>query len=128
MKRLSSPQNCGKNRLLSALTGFFAGMINGLFGGGGGMLVVPMLGDFLGYEKKSAHATAILIILPISILSGLIYSATGSLDTSVLFPVFIGTLIGGAFGAVFLSKFPTKVVALIFSAVMFLAGVKTAFF
>ena len=128
MKSLNNAEKKAKNKILRVLTGLSAGMINGLFGGGGGMIVVPMLGDFLGYKKKSAHATAILIILPISLLSGLIYSATGSFNASVVFPVLIGATVGGVFGAFFLSGFSSRAVAVIFSAIMLFAGVKTAFF
>ena len=128
MELKSRTRKKSENRILSIITGLLAGTVNGLFGGGGGMIVVPMLCGFLGYEKKSAHATAILIILPISLLSGFIYGVAGYLDTSVLFPVMFGAVAGGISGAVFLSRIPTKSVAVIFAALMFFAGVKTAIF
>ena len=117
-----------KKSFLSALTGALAGIVNGLFGGGGGMIVVPMLAHFMGYEEKSAHATAILIILPISLVSGILYGVTGNFDPTIVFPVLIGTVVGGFFGAVFLSRFSTKTVTVVFSAIMLFAGIKTAFF
>ena len=113
---------------LSVFTGAAAGIINGLFGGGGGMVIVPMLDGFLGYKKKESHATAILIILPMSVLSGIVYGASGSFDAAVIFPVLIGSLTGGVIGAFFLSKFSSNTVVIIFSLVMLFAGVKTAFF
>lgn len=42
-----------------ALPGFVAGMVNGLFGGGGGLLLVPMLRHLSHLECHKAHATAI---------------------------------------------------------------------
>ena len=117
-----------KNRFYSIAVGFITGAVNGLFGGGGGMVVVPMLNGFLKYEKKVSHATAILIILPISTISALIYVSTGSFDFAATFPVLLGALFGGALGAIGLYKLSNKVVALIFAALMLVSGVKMGFF
>ncbi|MBO4594177.1 MAG: TSUP family transporter, partial [Clostridia bacterium] len=53
-----------RNNGLKIIVGIIAGLINGLFGGGGGMIVVPCLKYLLKYETDSAHATAIAVILP----------------------------------------------------------------
>lgn len=113
---------------LSIFGGGLAGLVNGLFGGGGGMLIVPLLIFVLGYQAKKAHATAILIILPLSLLSGLFYSYFGVLDWNVGLPVSIGVTIGGVLGAFLLSKLSSKWLILIFSIVMIIAGGKMIFF
>ncbi len=110
------------------LTGALAGFLNGLFGGGGGMIVVPCLTFILAYEEKKAHATAILIILPLSVLSGILYFTLGSVDYTVAANVTAGVTLGGIIGALFLKKLNGKVVAVIFSALMAAAGVKMLFF
>lgn len=110
------------------LTGSIAGIINGVFGGGGGMVVVPMLVSLLKCEPKKAHATALLIILPLSLTSGLFYAAFGSLDLKVALPVTAGVILGGIAGAFLLSKLSSKWVVAIFSVVMAIAGVKMLFF
>ena len=51
-----------------------AGCVNGLFGGGGGMLIVPLLSSFRLSAKK-AHATAVAVVLPLCLISAVIYSA-----------------------------------------------------
>ena len=112
----------------SVITGIIAGTVNGLFGGGGGMIVVPMLMIFLKKEAKTAHATAILIILPLSIVSAIFYALFGSLDVSVALPTTIGVAVGGAIGAFLLSKLSSKYIVIIFAAVMVAAGVKMLFF
>ncbi|MBR2498253.1 MAG: sulfite exporter TauE/SafE family protein [Clostridia bacterium] len=117
-----------KFRLYSVLAGCFAGIINGLFGGGGGMIVVPMLTNLLRREENRAHATAILIILPLSIVSGLFYASFGNLDLSVGVPVTIGVTVGGALGALLLSKLTSKWIGVIFSVVMAAAGIKLLLF
>ncbi len=121
-------KNSKKTVLFSILTGAFAGLINGLFGGGGGMVVVPMLSTLLKYQSKKAHATAILIILPLSIVSGILYFVFGSFDFNAGIPVIIGAIIGGGVGAFLLSKLSAKWVVYIFCVIMAIAGGKMLFF
>lgn len=115
-------------KLYSVLTGASAGLINGVFGGGGGMIVVPMLVYLLKKEPRVAHATAILLILPMSIASGLLYASFGSFRWQTGLPVGIGVVIGGALGAVLLGKLSSKWIIAVFSLVMAAAGVKMLFF
>lgn len=125
-KKTETSEN--KKVIFAILTGAIAGLINGVFGGGGGMIVVPMLVLLLGCEPKKAHATAILIILPLSVVSGLFYAAFGNLDLSVAIPVGIGVICGGVLGALLLSKLSSKWIIIIFSVVMAAAGIKMLFF
>lgn len=113
-----------KNKLLLALTGAAAGLLNGLFGGGGGIIVVPALTALLSVPQKQAHATAILIILPVTALSVAIYLFGNKPDFSLLIPSAIGVALGGALGAKLLGKMPQEIVGMIFSAVLFYAGVR----
>ncbi|MBO4251620.1 MAG: sulfite exporter TauE/SafE family protein [Clostridia bacterium] len=114
--------------LVKIAAGAIAGLVNGLFGGGGGMIIVPCLKRFLRYKTNSAHATAIAVILPLSVASGSFYIAFGNaewLSTSV---TSIGVLAGGVLGAALLKKLSSKPLTLIFSVVMAVAGVKMLFF
>ena len=117
-----------KNKIYSILTGASAGFINGLFGGGGGMIVVPMLIKLLNRQQKKAHATAILIILPLSILSGLLYASSGAFNLKVGFPVILGVVGGGIIGALALKKLSNQWVLIIFSVLMAGAGLKMLLF
>lgn len=114
--------------LFAILTGGIAGLANGVFGGGGGMIVVPMLTYLLNCPPKKAHATAILIILPISIVSGLFYTAFGNLNLRIGLPVTIGVVLGGISGALLLSKLSSRWTVLIFSIIMASAGIKMLIF
>ena len=51
------------------LTGALGGAVNGLFGGGGGMAVVPLLSRWCGLEEKKAFATCVALILPLCLVS-----------------------------------------------------------
>ena len=105
-----------------AFCGVAVGAANSLFGGGGGMLAVPLL-QKTGYKEKEAHATAILVILPVSLFSFLLYFFRGLYDFSVLLPTAIGVSFGGALGAALLGKLPVKTVNLIFAFLQAAAGI-----
>ena len=102
--------------------GIAVGAANSLFGGGGGMIAVPLL-HATGMAEKRAHATAILLILPVSFLSFILYVWRGLYDSSVLIPTALGVTAGGFLGAQLLGKLPVKAVNLIFAALQAAAGV-----
>ncbi len=107
--------------------GGVVGAANSIFGGGGGMIAVPMLVK-TGLDEKRAHATAILVILPVSLLSFLLYAVKGVYDFSVLIPTALGVTAGGLLGAKLLGKLPTRAVNLTFAFLQLLAGVFLCFF
>ena len=123
----SKKSNVVKN-VITMLFGLVVGFINGIFGGGGGMIVVPVLTFFLKKPVKVAHATAILIILPITLVSAIVYFINGDVVLFRTLAVTAGTVVGGIIGALLMSKLKSKTVGLIFSALMLIAGVKSAFF
>ncbi len=104
--------------------GVALGFINGLFGGGGGMIAVPILSDVLNYPRKQAHATAILIIAPVCAVSALTYVVYGFIDLSIIIPAALGNVAGGLIGAKLLGKLPKMWVDITFIAIMFAAGLR----
>jgi len=113
-----------KKSLKGILTGLLTGGINGLFGGGGGMVVVPLLKNMMGYEEKHAHATAILVIAPVCAASAVTYILNGYFAADVVIPAAIGSVAGGLLGAFLLNKLPEFIVNAVFIAVMLVAGVR----
>lgn len=110
-----------KERITSVGCGLAVGAANSLFGGGGGMLAVPLL-QKTGLDEKRAHATAILVILPISLVSFLVYALRGLCDFNVLIPTAIGVSVGGGVGAKLLGKLSVKYVNLTFAFLQLAAG------
>lgn len=113
-----------KSVWLYVLLGAAAGFCNGLFGGGGGMIIVPMLVYLMKTEPRRAHATAIFLILPMSVVSGLFYASFKAFEIRIGVPCLIGVVLGGAAGALLLSKISSKWIMIIFALVMAAAGVK----
>ena len=116
-----------KRYAAAGASGLLIGAANGLFGGGGGMIAVPLLQGALGYSDKCAHATAILIIAPISVASSVIYIIRGYAIAELVIAVSVGATLGGLIGARLLGLLPQKAVNIIFIAVMFAAGARMLF-
>ena len=112
------------NKLLLAICGGVIGLINGFFGGGGGMVCVPALEKFALLSQKQSHASAIFVILPLSVVSGLVYFANGFVPIDLLFTVGTGVVVGGIIGALLLKKLTSKIIQFVFVLVMFVAGVR----
>ena len=116
-----------KAKITSVSCGLAVGAANSLFGGGGGMLAVPLL-QRTGLDEKRAHATAILVILPISLLSFLVYALRGFCDFGVVIPTALGVTVGGWVGAKLLGKLPVQSVNLTFAFLQLAAGLFLFFF
>ena len=109
------------------IIGLLSGVLNGLFGAGGGCIVVPCLEKFLGVPQKKAHATAVGIILIMSVVSSVIYVLRGQFDFSIWLPVTIGGSIGGVLGGLLLSKISGKWLRTIFGTVIIITALKMIF-
>lgn len=106
--------------IIGAVTGFF----NGIFGSGGGTIVVPAMVFILGIKEQKAHATAIAIILPLSIISSFVYFRNNLVDWKLTLNVAAGGMIGGYIGARILNKFSDITLRRIFGASMIIAAIR----
>ena len=88
-------------KLRSILAGLAAGAVNGLFGAGGGMVLVPLLGRCDEFSEDEVFASSIVIILPLCIVS--LLSGNTAIPWHDATPFLLGGTLGGI-GAVFLSK------------------------
>lgn len=116
-----------KNCLVAVLSAF-VGFVNGFFGGGGGMLLVPMLEKVLKVPVKKSHATAIAIILPVSVAGAITYLISGYFDLAPFLGVSGGCVAGGVAGALLLKKLSSGAVGVAFSLIMIGVAVKLIFF
>ncbi|SDK59230.1 sulfite exporter TauE/SafE family protein [Natronincola ferrireducens] len=109
------------------LVGFVAGIVNGLFGAGGGTIVVPALNFVFGVPQHKSHATAISIILPFAIISSFIYYRNGFTAFDVTFKVALGGIVGAYIGSRALSHFSDSYLRKIFGVFMILAALRMVF-
>jgi len=111
---------------LLVVGGLAVGFANGFFGGGGGMLAVPLLTLLLALPEREAHATALIVILPMSIGSALVYLFCGGFRSAEGFPVLFGVIIGGIIGSFLLKKIKNNLLCYIFYTLMIAVGIRLA--
>lgn len=101
-----------------------AGFVNGFLGGGGGVIVVALLLSAIKLNQKNAQATALLVILPLTLVSAAVYIFKGLVDWTPTLWVTLGVVAGGVLGALLLSKLKSNVLKIIFAVVLILGGIK----
>ena len=107
-----------------ALAGAAAGVVNGFFGGGGGMVLVPMLAGKCGLDQRRAFATSVAVIAPLCALSAGIYWFRGDLDLASALPYLLGGLIGGLVGGKVFQKLSMVWLRRAFALLILYGGVK----
>lgn len=113
-----------KNKAKLLLIGLIIGLVNGLFGSGGGTIAVPALVFILGLTQHKAHATAISIIFPLSLISSFLYFRHGVLNLEIALTVALGGVIGSYFGAKNLKKVPSNILRKVFGIFMIIAAIR----
>ena len=112
-----------KNFIKNGFEGILIGAVNGLFGAGGGMLAVPLLKKG-GMEVKESHANAVAVILPITVVSGIIYLWKGYVSFSDALPYIPAGVVGAVLGTLVLKKISPLWLKRIFGGFMVYAGIR----
>lgn len=108
----------------SIIIGLITGLANGLFGSGGGTIAVPSMILLLNTEDRKAHATAISIILPLTVISSIFYIKSGFVNLEITWKAVVGGMAGGFVGAKLLNICPVNILRKVFGAVMILAAIR----
>lgn len=96
-----------------ALIGLAAGILAGLFGIGGGILIIPGLMYLAGMPIRTAIGTSLgALLLPVGLLGAIVYWREGNLDVraallvagGLFFGAYVGALLGAEFKAVMLTR------------------------
>ncbi len=96
-----------KSLLGILLAGFCAGAVNGLFGAGGGMVLVPLLTLLTDMEEREIFPASMSIILPICLVSLTFTALAGNVQFSDALPYLFGSALGGLLAGKFGQKVPT---------------------
>lgn len=116
-----------KNKRKLWLIGLAVGFTNGIFGAGGGSILVPALEKFIKFETHKAHATALAVILPLSVVSALIYTWGVDVDWRAVLFVSAGGVVGGVLGAKVLKKLSGAWLNMLFGAFLAVGAVRMLF-
>ena len=113
---------CSPVRLL--LTGAAAGFVCGLFGAGGGMVLIPLLIRFCHMDTRTSFASALSVMLPITIVSlSILYFTTGIPFRDAL-PYLFGGTIGGVLAGIFYKKIPTTLLRRVMGILILWGGIR----
>ena len=104
----SGPVGSGGSRWWwrAASLGVAAGLLSGLFGVGGGLIMVPLLVAWLALDQRRASATSLLAIVPIATSSAIGYAVNGNVDLAAGVLLLVGGVLGGQFGTRLLPRTP----------------------
>lgn len=114
--------------LVLILTGLAAGILSGMFGIGGGIIIVPALIYFLGMTQHQAQGTSLgVLTLPIVALGAYNYYKTGNLDIKAALVIASAFLIGGYFGSKISLSIDHVILKKVFGALMIVVAIKMIF-
>lgn len=97
-----------KQIIKTAAAGFLAGAVNGLFGAGGGMVLVPLLTMLTDIDDENIFPSSVSVILPICIVSLLISATAYPLPSEQALPYLIGSIAGGILAGLTAKRIPVK--------------------
>lgn len=108
--------------------GILAGVSSGMFGIGGGNIIVPILVAFLGFDQKLAIGTSLAaLLLPVGLPGVFLYGRAGQLDWQVALPLALGLLSGVLVGARITISLPSQTVKRIYGVFLFIMGLRFLF-
>ena len=107
-----------------ALSGAAAGLVNGLFGAGGGMVLVPLLVRYGNLKDKEAFSSSLFIILPLCLFSLLIYGLKSAIPLQTSLPYLLGGLAGGFLGGVMFRRVSSTMLHRILGVIILWGGIR----
>ena len=113
-----------KQQTRCAVSGALTGAVNGLFGGGGGMVLVPLLRRWCGLEERKAFATCVAVILPLCVVSAAVYVLRRGVDLTLAAPYLLGGMAGGFLGGRLFPKVSAGWLRYLFAGFLLYGGVR----
>jgi uncharacterized membrane protein YfcA len=115
----------GRGWLVRAgVLGLVAGFLGGLFGVGGGILIVPALVLFMHMDQRLAHGTSLAAVLPIAVSSLIGYTLADKVDWPVGVLLAVGAVGGAVVGTHILHVLPQRVLGYVFAVFLLLTAVR----
>lgn len=113
MASRETPTRTAESVLLAA--GGAAGFLSGLFGVGGGLVMVPALVLLVGMAQHRAHATSLAAIIPIAIVGAVIFGGAQSVDLVAAALLVAGSLVGVQLGTRLMERLSSDRLTLVFA-------------
>ena len=109
---------------LAATAGVLAGTVNGIFGGAGGMVLIPLLALWTDAEPESIFPLSVCVMLPVCLVSLWFTARTGPLPWAEAIPYLMGSAAGGVLAGLLGGWIPTLWLHRIFGAMLLWGGVR----
>ena len=114
---------------LVALIGLAAGVLSGIFGIGGGVIIVPLLVLALGFTAQQAAGTSLAaLLLPVGLFGAIQYWQAGQVNVLNAAMLALGLLLGAFIGARVGLSLPSEVVQRAFGVLLVVVGLRLALF
>ena len=120
--RPDSPIDGFRGRLVAI--GLAAGLASGVFGVGGGVIIVPALVALLGFDQRLAHGTSLTAILPISMAGTVGYALGDEVAWGPMVPIAVGAVVGAVLGSHLLARLPLSTLRIGFSVVLLVSAAR----
>ena len=104
--------------------GSLAGVANGLFGSGGGLFLVPLLCGWCHLKPKHAFATSVAIVVPLSLVSLLVFWMRGGGSLWFAWPYFVGGAVGGVLSGLLFRKLSATALHRAFGVLLIYGGIR----
>jgi uncharacterized membrane protein YfcA len=106
-----------------AVIASLAGAFSGLFGVGGGSIIVPLLIVWLGYEEREATGTSLAAIVVIAGMAAAVQAAYGNMDVAEGVLIGIPAVGGVVAGTALQQRVPQRAVSLLFAVLLVVSAV-----
>lgn len=108
--------------LVLAAIGLAAGLLSGLFGVGGGVIMVPAMVLLTGISQHTAHATSLAAVVPIAAVGALVFGRAESVDLPAAAALVLGSLVGVQLGARVMNRLSGEALARIFGVFLLIVA------
>jgi hypothetical protein len=112
-----------RRTLQLAVVGTAAGAFAGMFGVGGGIIIVPMLVLWLGYDEREATGTSLAAIVVISAVTATLQALYGNVDLKKGVLIGIPAVIGAVIGTWLQQHVPVHWISYLFAAVLVIVAI-----
>lgn len=107
--------------------GMTTGFMSGLFGIGGGILMVPGLLFIAKFDSRRAHATSLAAMLPMAVSGLVTYVVNDTVDWPVVGLLSLGSVFGAFVGTSLLTRLSRRALAIAFAVPLLIAAVRLLF-